>query len=116
MPEELMLRFYPDRDDDLIAWLEGLPNEHGAKTLAAKALLRQSLNPEKDAKPQQTGLNPDDLLDVLLPAIRRIVVNVVRSELSSVQTIPSAPEQNEAEELETIERRLDQMNTELIGD
>ena len=111
-----MLRFYPDRDDDLIAWLKGLPNEHGAKTLAAKRILRQSLNPERDAKPQQTGLDPDDLLDVLLPAIRRIVVNVVRAELSGVQTIPSAPEQNEAEDLESIERRLDQMNTELIGD
>jgi hypothetical protein len=78
--------------------------------------LRQSLNPESDANSQHTGLDPDDLLDVLLPAIRRIVVNVVRAELSSVQTIPSEPEQSDAEELETIERRLDQMNTELIGD
>jgi hypothetical protein len=41
--EKITLRLYADRDQDLLAWLEDIPNQHGAKSLAAKKALRKGI-------------------------------------------------------------------------
>jgi hypothetical protein len=122
----LLLRFYPDRDPDLIRWLDSLPDTHGVKTDKAKELLRAGLaSPEGSPNgkvPAQVDLDAEilqgikniveTLPDELLPPIRKIVQNVIRRELATV-SLPDQEEQ-EVEKIPSIEEALDAMESELV--
>jgi hypothetical protein len=122
----LLLRFYPDRDPDLIRWLDSLPDTHGVKTDKAKELLRAGLAaPEGSSSgkvPAQVDLDAEilqgindiieTLPDKLLPPIRKIVQNVIRRELATV-SLPDQEEQ-EVERIPSIEEALDAMESELV--
>jgi len=124
--ETLLLRFYPDRDPDLIAWLNSLPDTYGVKTDKAKELLRAGLAaPEgrpNGKVPAQVDLDAEilqgikniveTLPDELLPPIRKIVQNVVRRELATV-SLPDQEDQ-EVEKIPSIEAALDAMESELV--
>jgi hypothetical protein len=129
-PIQFLLRFYPDRDDDLIEWLQSVPGQQ--KTDAIKALMSIGLTASKQERNGSvpcTDLNAGALqqlektiqtlpeMDELLPAIRQIVQNVVSSELARIKVASndSGPEPK-PEENSSIEDALSAMEDELIDD
>ena len=129
-PIRLLIRIYPDRDVELTKWYQHLPNRHGAKTNAAKELLRLGLAASKqDRHGSATCAELDagalqqlektiqtiPAMDDLLPAIRQIVQSVVSSELTSIQVISDDQLPKPAhEESNSIEDALSAMEDELI--
>jgi hypothetical protein len=121
----LGIRLYPDRDEDLIAWVDSLPQEYGAVNQAVTDALRRGITPEKkDAINGDVALNLDaeilqgindiieTLPDKLLPPIRKIVQNVIRRELATVSLADQ--EEQEVEKIPSIEEALDAMESELV--
>lgn len=127
---QLHIRLYTDRDQDLIDFFQSVPNTHGAKTNAAKELLRLGLAASKqDRHGSATCAELDagalqqlektiqtiPAMDDLLPAIRQIVQSVVSSELTSIQVISDDQLPKPAhEESNSIEDALSAMEDELI--
>ena len=84
-PAKLCLRLHPDRDADLIAWLETLDDlPFGGKGEAVKAALHRGIGMEEE--PQVAGAAE------LLAQVRAVVEAAVASALANAQfvTRPSA--------------------------
>ena len=125
----LTLRFYSDRDSDLIEWLESVPDRYGAKSEAVKNLLRLGLAVSQEgSKPsaravvdldaealQGLGQIIETLPDKMLPDIRKVVESVVRAELGKISVIgPEQPKDGDEDESEAIEDILSAMESELV--
>jgi hypothetical protein len=125
----LTLRFYSDRDNELIEWLESVPDRYGAKSEAVKNLLRLGLAVSQEGSepnaPALSGLDADALQslgeiieilpDKMLPDIRKVVESVVRTELGKISIIgPEQPKDGDEEESEAIEDMLSAMESELV--
>ncbi len=80
---KLCLRLHPDRDADLIAWLEtlaGLP--FGNKGEAVKVALRRGINMEEESQPAAAA--------ELLAQLRTVVEAAVTSALADAQVVKYA--------------------------
>ncbi len=123
----LTLRFYSDRDSDLIEWLESVPDRYGAKSEAVKKLLRLGLAAyqEGPTAPPIVNLDADALQslgeiietfpDKLLPDIRKVVESVVRTELGKISVMdPKQSKNGDKDESEAIEDILSAMESELV--
>lgn len=125
---QLHIRLYPDRDQRLIAWFKSLPDSYGAKTDAAKRMLKAGVVAMEDnpgvKSSAHTVLDAGNLQSLitqeitealpgeLLPAIRQIVQNVVHSELANVELTsnnPTSPDKDSG-----IEDNLDAMGDLLV--
>ncbi|MEA3351174.1 MAG: hypothetical protein U9Q82_11170 [Chloroflexota bacterium] len=82
----IKIRLYPDRDGDLLDWLDTVSNEYGAKSLAVKTALRRGVenHHSKADQPPDISIDAETLLESLLPPLRRLVENAVRSELANI--------------------------------
>ena len=65
--EKIALRLYADRDQDLLAWLEDIPNQHGAKSLAAKKALRKGIGVA------ETSFDVETFVQELAPHLERMI-------------------------------------------
>ncbi|MEA3350120.1 MAG: hypothetical protein U9Q82_05825 [Chloroflexota bacterium] len=112
----IMIRLYADRDDDLLAWLDTMSDEHGAKSLAVKATLRRGLEQPQDIVQADAPIDVETLLEALLPSMRRLVENAIRSELAQVQFVEGSRGDLHLQDQDNIGDQLDALGVELMGD
>jgi hypothetical protein len=77
--EKITLRLYADRDQDLLAWLEDIPNQHGAKSLAAKKALRRGIGAV------ETSFDVEIFVQELAPHLERMIGEMFQRMLTKGQ-------------------------------
>ncbi len=109
--KKVLLRLYPERDDDLIRWLQTLADlPYGAKSQALKAMLRRGLEASSaDASTPSIALEVNDWI----PEIRRaLAAELDQRQLHTHTSVPQkdglTTEDNEAEAL------LEQLSQQLL--
>jgi hypothetical protein len=112
--EKIVLRLYVERDQDILSWLQTIPNEHGAKSVLVKATLRKGLAAAESGNPAAMRFDTEAFLDALLPPLRRLVESAIQSEIAKLQFVSvEGPEYMPASQ-EDIGRQLDALGEELM--
>lgn len=110
----ILLRFHPDFDSDIIAWLNNVPDYRGAKASEIKEKLRSALSDPGQSVQPGAVLDAESLLADLLPAIRKAVELTVRQELEGLQVATLLPGSNPADD--RIDAQLDRLGDILLDD
>jgi hypothetical protein len=94
---QLTLRLYDGKDDDLIAWLESQPNQHGAQSIAIKQALREVVS----GQPVQDG-RPEQPVQIDLGEIRRVVEAALDERLDGLEVAAAVDNHPHNEETEML--------------
>jgi hypothetical protein len=113
--EKIVIRLYTQRDADLLTWFRAIPAGHGAKSIAVKSALRKGLAGTESKEPVDLQLDAEMLLETLLPPLRRLVDNAIRSAMANVQFVPAEDHESDASGEENIDDQLDALGTELMN-
>ena len=112
--EKIVLRLYAERDQDLLSWLKTIPNEHGAKSVLVKATLRRGLELAESGNPAAVRFDAEALLDALLPPLRRLVENAIRSEIAKLKFLSVEGAEELPASQDDMGRQLDALGEELM--
>ena len=113
--EKIVIRLYTQRDADLLTWFRAIPAGHGAKSIAVKSALRKGLVGTESKEPVDLQLDAEMLLETLLPPLRRLVENAIRSELAKVQLASAGEQDIDPPEDDAMDDQLDALGTELMS-
>ncbi|MEA3351084.1 MAG: hypothetical protein U9Q82_10720 [Chloroflexota bacterium] len=112
---KIVLRLYDDRDKDLLQWLDTISDEHGAKSLAVKAALRRGLDHSHKNAQADSPIDVETFLETLLPSLRRLVENAIRSEMAQVHFETLEGTEVDLSLQDKIGGQLDALGVELMG-
>ena len=116
-PIQVILRFYPGQDDDLIQWLDGLDEEPTrTKTQALKEALRRGIGPEHGLSGAEGPLQATVATPALdLVEVRRVVEAAVTSALGRFEgQVVGAAATTPAEEDDEVEDLLEGFQYSLV--
>jgi hypothetical protein len=93
----LNMRFYEGKDDDIIAWLESQPDQHGAQSIAVKQALKQFVSGQsvQDGRPEQP-------VQIDLGEIRRVVEAALDERLDGLEVAAAGDNHPHNEETEML--------------
>jgi hypothetical protein len=104
---QLTLRLYDGKDDDLIAWLESQPDQHGAQSIAIKQALRQVVS-------GQLVQGRPETVQIDLGEIRKVVEAALDERLDGLEAAAAGDNHRDTEtETETL---LDDLGAALVED